>query len=1122
MVTRIARPVRRWVFFATAVAMLAAWLLDGHDAAQGLAARILLPVEAIHARVIVWLLGAGGLVDVNADGNVVRHAGFSYAIDPGCLGLPLIGVLVLGVLASGATRRRVICGAVAAVALLIGLNVVRLVHLFCAGLADPGRFAFAHEIGWPAAFVIATIAFWSRFRAVLLILALLAVAPNPVLADAPRGAPPSYDEVLSNDEAFQRFLATLPRYEYYYILEGDIRLTESEIRPYLSGLRARSSRLDDSSELLVNLVNAAPDYWADTTRRQLTYAVDRRTFTPDQYARVVGHMSRAARDWEAACPDCGVRFVHRSQHDDAPSHEQVVFIVRQQPLDSSLIALAFFPSQPSRRRFLDLDPRFLTTSYDRDGILRHELGHILGYRHERLAGSNACYVAEEGRWMALTPYDSKSVMHHPCEGVTQEGHTRFVISEGDKQGHRALYGAASRQHATTPGAAGGGPPSSDSPTGLADSVEDADSAGDAGPADIGGVLVVRLEGGEVAANAAHVAGILVNEGFVGLETSTITANDSVCSIYHRPGRLPGACCRATFRLAATLNDTGEDTPISTGQSLKVPKLGFEEYDYVIRLDPSVARDNEQLDRIKKHWSTKVRKVEQEPTGVQYVTLVGYRTEIRVESAERAKPVRARLHKLDNVKTTFRRDVPYEKVLYGNRQTPATHWLACVQGEPPAGDQGDYWRLFPTSGWEIPSCARECGGERCPRVFIADAPIAPHPDITAAMGAVSNGQFPGRCTEIAFNRDHHGTHLAGIVAAQDNSFGFVGVNPGARIESYNWVEGNIDGLAKEIQPTRRTPAYLFLFASQWDLRRALEPDEIEGLHLVREKLREQPEVATRILQMQPLWIAAAGQWDRARVPKGHPLVIRKDIVFGPMNLGDLRNVVIVTACDDCSDATARLLPDANYSNEGLVHVAASGVGLPGLATTDAYARAGGTSQAAALVAGVASAMLGCYPDYYTAAELVKVRLQVTARPVLSRGDAAKLTSGIVDPALALQDPTKSWLDPSHAAAPQHWCRPGVHLVDRVGNRPIDGGYTRAEDIYRIVRYRGRGASDTKKEWVVYAKPGYDNARDRLGEVRRLGPGMLPNGALLRLADGGTVRLEDVEDVVLAAPIGSGTC
>ena len=70
------------------------------------------------------------------------------------------------------------------------------------------------------------------------------------------------------------------------------------------------------------------------------------------------------------------------------------------------------------------------------GVLRHELGHTLGFRHEHTRPeSGTCF--EDNNWRALTAYDSSSVMHYPqCNG-TQNGD--LVLTNLDKTGAHALY-----------------------------------------------------------------------------------------------------------------------------------------------------------------------------------------------------------------------------------------------------------------------------------------------------------------------------------------------------------------------------------------------------------------------------------------------------------------------------------------------------------------------------------------------------------------------------------------------------------------------------------------------------------------------------------------------------------
>ncbi|MBZ4422954.1 hypothetical protein [Myxococcus sp. RHSTA-1-4] len=72
-----------------------------------------------------------------------------------------------------------------------------------------------------------------------------------------------------------------------------------------------------------------------------------------------------------------------------------------------------------------------------EGVLRHELGHILGFRHEHThPASGTCF--EDSDWRALTPYDPSSVMHYQwCSGVMTAD---MRLTDLDERGSVSLYG----------------------------------------------------------------------------------------------------------------------------------------------------------------------------------------------------------------------------------------------------------------------------------------------------------------------------------------------------------------------------------------------------------------------------------------------------------------------------------------------------------------------------------------------------------------------------------------------------------------------------------------------------------------------------------------------------------
>ena len=122
--------------------------------------------------------------------------------------------------------------------------------------------------------------------------------------------------------------------------------------------------------------------WNETEKRNLSYCVSRDFGA--RYDQVVAAMANAAGAWEAVAD---IDFVHDATHDSncTAANHQVVFDVRA-VTGARYLARAFFPDNArSSRNVLindssfNLDPNGNLTLV---GILRHELGHTLGFRHE--------------------------------------------------------------------------------------------------------------------------------------------------------------------------------------------------------------------------------------------------------------------------------------------------------------------------------------------------------------------------------------------------------------------------------------------------------------------------------------------------------------------------------------------------------------------------------------------------------------------------------------------------------------------------------------------------------------------------------------------------------------------
>jgi serine protease len=211
-----------------------------------------------------------------------------------------------------------------------------------------------------------------------------------------------------------------------YIASGDERFVgEQELRDLYDA--------SGQGQLIINRSGGVDTRWSSTQALNLTYCISN-AFGGNKQA-VINAMASAGSAWSGAAR---VRFVYSSGQDGScsRSNTNVVFNVRQVS-GTGFLASAFFPNNSRRSRELLID----TSSFRSNlvGILRHELGHALGFRHEHTRPeAGACF--EDRNWRALTTYDSASVMHYPqCNGTGS--FNSLQLTARDRQGVASVYGA---------------------------------------------------------------------------------------------------------------------------------------------------------------------------------------------------------------------------------------------------------------------------------------------------------------------------------------------------------------------------------------------------------------------------------------------------------------------------------------------------------------------------------------------------------------------------------------------------------------------------------------------------------------------------------------------------------
>jgi hypothetical protein len=229
----------------------------------------------------------------------------------------------------------------------------------------------------------------------------------------------------------------------YYVAEGDIILDADQLSLYAAEQTQRKDIVGIGSPTsrtmeLVGIVDDRGNLIKAVS--PISYCILRRTMEDSEYEFAKKHLTQATVDWEETCD---ILFQYISELDDSePSTrpDGVVFVVRKIDAHGQFIAASFFPNDPPERRHLFLDPSFFKdTGYDPTGVLRHELGHILGFRHEQIRSEAPAICPKEDvdHTIDLTKYDPRSVMHYFCGGV---GSKTLAITDFDRSGAVRVYG----------------------------------------------------------------------------------------------------------------------------------------------------------------------------------------------------------------------------------------------------------------------------------------------------------------------------------------------------------------------------------------------------------------------------------------------------------------------------------------------------------------------------------------------------------------------------------------------------------------------------------------------------------------------------------------------------------
>ncbi|CAN5765512.1 hypothetical protein BH11PSE7_BH11PSE7_09850 [soil metagenome] len=262
----------------------------------------------------------------------------------------------------------------------------------------------------------------------------------------------------SSPASFESFKVSVPKTaDGIYIVEGDIQLgTDAQLRTYFDEVNGASTDTADAgsptprSKLIVSTRRDQPagggawqtvdNIWSLETRKQLSYCVDNAFGT--NKALVVNALNVAARAWENAA---NVHFIYKPQEDYGCNEWNVNVLFSVRPtVGQSYLGSAFLPSRDAdisnnrSSRVLNLNSTAFTSYTPLLRTVQHELGHVLGFRHEWLVQNPTCTGETLGDGRVVTPNDAASIMSYPsCNG----GVSINSLTSLDNQGATQLYGA---------------------------------------------------------------------------------------------------------------------------------------------------------------------------------------------------------------------------------------------------------------------------------------------------------------------------------------------------------------------------------------------------------------------------------------------------------------------------------------------------------------------------------------------------------------------------------------------------------------------------------------------------------------------------------------------------------